>query len=906
MAIDNRFPERREEIRYFFNEYYATITAMRNKFITESRTFEEKSQHRKQTKTESRTFEEKSQMRKPTTTESRTFEEKSIARKQQTQTESFPNVMQHSKIQTSPFYSDQRIYNDIFKQLVENNPASDELLDELLTHKSEGCNDPAANMVVETLIDRVIPCVLTLSDTSKFFVPPTDIINFVNAIPIDNSRYLMPRHFFYSKEGTMIRSTATQVYRIIMNIDGINHPIDFDPARLTIIKTNSGYNTDAILYDVSRTSVPPGKANLSKFINDKDLSLIRPGDVGVMIGNTIIKNQPQKFHKTFTLTPLTKQLTYNHAPNCNFTVYTGISYAAATAKGDCGAPIILHKAGLNNKIIGIHSYGHETDLDGGGMIVTQEMLLRALPERPIMTIKELDVTFTTKPIYDDIKMKTQDLTIQICGELLNPIYVNRDTIYVETPFKEKFGDLISHPSQKHSHEGIDPLLTGAMLFGSQLNNITDTDFRMPVLDYLCNEYVPVNYAKVLTAFEAVNKYYDMDRLNLATSAGYPYNTRGQSKLTFLSCDTEGTISFKESAFEHQIQSYLDSYRTTIHEIPWVVSLKDCLDKPNKLCRIFEIPPLEYTVACRAYFGSWISMMHSNVGNSFCYVGINPESLEWNKLFHKLASVSEYGIDADAPNWDKNLSSVLVFWGAASINLWYKANDPNWTLQDDLARDNLITGLVYGYLLAGPLVIRKLKGMPSGHVLTALLNSIVNMIMHLIWYLVSVPLEYRSLSLYNKYVATAIYGDDSLDAIATPLLPYLNRNSMIFAYSKYCSMTITSSQKDGTIIPYEPIVGLTFLRRGFRRDGCLVKPTLALRSLYSMVAYVKKSKHVTLEEQLLNNIRVFLSFAYFYGPEYYNKLRNYFKSVYPNQLFADYAYFDNMYLYGQYDIEFISS
>jgi hypothetical protein len=204
------------------------------------------------------------------------------------------------------------------------------------------------------------------------------------------------------------------------------------------------------------------------------------------------------------------------------------------------------------------------------------------------------------------------------------------------------------------------------------------------------------------------------------------------------------------------------------------------------------------------------------------------------------------------------------------------------------------------MLVGALLLRKYKGMPSGHVLTALFNSLVNMIMHLIWFLDNVPLKYRDVALYDKYIATGIYGDDSLDAIARELLPYLNRLTMIATYRKYCSMTITSSLKDGSILPYEPILNLTFLKRGFRLDGMLVKPILSLTSLYSMICYVRKSKHVTLESQLICNLRVFLSFAYFRGPEFFNNFLQYLNIIYPTEIFPSYSYFDKIYLQGEYE------
>jgi hypothetical protein len=882
---------------------------------SESRTFEEKSRKQNVARTEtiplhppiieSRTFEEKSARRNIPRTEtepipeSRTFEEKSrklnIARTENR----FGDFQQHSKFTgpNAPFYEQQPRISAAFANFQD--VPRQHLIDDLF--ETQGSHDPAAATVVNEMHKKMIPLALTYTDSSAFYVGTVNIASYVNTMHIESSRYLVPKHFFYGSDGLLIKNTPTKTYRLVFTVNGIHHPFDFEPSRITPLLNTSGLPTlDAVLYDTSRTSLPLTRGNLSRFIHEKDLSIVKAGDTGVMIGNTLVAGHPMAFTKSFTLTPLLQSMTYEHAPSCSFVIYKGFTYEAATSAGDCGSPIVLHKSGLNEKLIGIHLFGHKLRLEGGAMFITQEMLQRVLPAQNAILV-EHNVSFKTTPLSDEYAYSSQGLAIEIHGQIEQPVFVNRSTNYTPTPLLGDFQRISKHPSNKKFSEGFDPLYSSAALFGSEINNISDSEYKEPAIRYLLSTYAPATYACTLTAKESVNEHFHMDSLNLHTSAGYPYVLTGKSKRTFFDNDpATGIISYKSVEVERSHQVYIDSWRTTTYEIPWIVSLKDELLKPGKLARVFEIPPLEYTIAVRAYFGSWISMMHGNVGKQFSCVGMNPESKEWTAMYSDLAAISHLGIDADAPNWDKNLEAKLIYWATESVNRWYRLNDPNWKLEDDIARYNLISGLIHAYLLVGDILLRKLKGMPSGHVLTALFNSVVNMIMHIIWYLASVPVKYRDVSLYDRYVRTKIYGDDSLDAIAAELLPYLNRNSMIDAYRKYCSMTITSSQKDGVILPYEPLMNLTFLKRGFRADGVLIKPLLSLTSLYSMICYIKEAKHVSLEDQLQINMRVFLSFAYFYGPEYYNKLSLYFSTIYPTILYPSYAYFDNMFLYGEYD------
>lgn len=488
--------------------------------------------------------------------------------------------------------------------------------------------------------------------------------------------------------------------------------------------------------------------------------------------------------------------------------------------------------------------------------------------------------------------------MEVVGELTVPLYISRKTDYRPTPYAHYFYDYTRKPSSKYSHEDLDPALVSAFLFGSELNN-AHYPKEDQIKEYLLNS-CPRTHATVFSAHQALSKQGYMDRINLNTSAGYPHVTVGVNKHHMFHVDDKtGEVSCNNPSDLRNLQNYVDSWKDTIHEIPWIVSLKDCLDKDNKLCRIFEIPPVEYSIATRCYFGSFISMVHSIAGKKFSCIGMNPESMDWSDMYYDLASVSDSGLDADAPNWDKNLAAYLMYLAVETVNLWYRLCDPDWDPKHDIARYNILMSMINGYLLVGRWLLRKAKGMASGFVLTAILNTWVNMIMHLIWFLESVPRSLADASRYDDFVRTKLYGDDALDTIATSLQPYLNRLTMVEVWQRWCSMTITSSSKDSTLVPIDPLMSLTFLRRGFRRDGIVVKPLLDLKSLYSMICFVKKNNYATLQQQLLCNIRVFLGFAYFYGPNYFNIARKFLSSTY-KVLLPQYQHYNHLYVTGGYD------
>jgi hypothetical protein len=809
-----------------------------------------------------------------------------------------PDPTTHSKFNTPHYNMNHRMDQD-YNQYV-HHPPDKQFIDRIF--EAQGLHDPDALLKINAITDRVVPVTLSSISYEKHYTGVTSVHNYVNAIPVSQNHFLLPRHFFHDKTGDVIQSTPTNIWNLSFLIKGKNHHMQFDPSRLRFLLDSAGKPTlDAATYDIGKTDVTLLRSCRTLFVSERQLPLIKDGSA-TMIGYSLVEGKPIFFHNSFSYITQRRAIEYNIPGGRTMSVLSGITYQAPTRSGDCGSPIVVHNPQIEGKILGFHLWGDTHGLESGGMIITAEMLERNLEISSETKIIPHEVTFTITPRSQLINNYAQHLSIEIIGEVDRPIHINRSTSFTPTPLLNHFEAYTNYPCDKHASEGHDPLTTATLLFGSDCYTVSE-QFTQPALNYLQRKYKN-QPARVYTAYEAMNKQNAMERINLNTSAGYPYVLRGQSKMTFCQCDElTGEVSWKSETFGQYVQQYCDSWLDSLHEVIWITSLKDCLEKPGKLTRLFEIPPLEYTIACRAYFGAWISMMHGSVGEHFCSVGISPESKQWSEMTYKLLSLSCVGLDADAPNWDKNLMSRLVFMACESVNAWYKKNDPSWTPKQDNARINLIYAMLHSYMISGWLFLRKWKGMPSGHVLTALFNSVTNMIMHLIWFLTSVPLRICDQSFYDDCIVTFVYGDDAIDSILPTLLEYLNRNTMQTAYQRYCSMSITSAKKDSTLQPYDNVMDLTYLKRGFRKDGVFYKPLLSKKSLFSMLCFVRESKHVTAFEQLCSNFRQFSAFAYFYGPEFYNQTTAYLTKLFPTYSFPDYSYYNNMYLFGQYELTF---
>jgi hypothetical protein len=508
---------------------------------------------------------------------------------------------------------------------------------------------------------------------------------------------------------------------------------------------------------------------------------------------------------------------------------------------------------------------------------------------------EQAVKFKMSELVTKTNAETNGLSLDVLGEVTPVPFISRKNGFVETPLREFLG-YIKEPARLKDVP--DPLCVGTLMYGSDVLECS-FDYEDEIVDYLCDSYKNCD-ARVYDVERAINKNGLMDALNLHTSAGYPLCVLGCNKQDFIS-NNDGVLSYRQVNDRVYLQECVDSWRNSASDVFWISTLKDELLKPGKLARVFEVPPMAFTIATRCYFGSWIEMMHGNCLNSFSCVGINPESDQWTRLFYKLSEMSIYGIDADVSGWDKSLQPYVLDIALKSVNRWYEKNDPEWKHGDNIARRNLLNGMVHGLIVVGPVAIQKHKGMASGWVLTALFNTVCNMIQHLVWFMESVPVEYKDVSFYDKCVVTALYGDDSLDAIREDMLVYLNRKTMAKVYKRFFTMDVTSSGKTDELIEVDKIVDLQFLKRNFRVEGAVVKPLLDPLSVFSMLGFVRSSKYVTEEDQLKLNLEMAARAMYFYGPDAYGKYCAWLAQIGLAVKFPKYAYFDRNFVGGNWEV-----
>ena len=204
------------------------------------------------------------------------------------------------------------------------------------------------------------------------------------------------------------------------------------------------------------------------------------------------------------------------------------------------------------------------------------------------------------------------------------------------------------------------------VMGPQFNN-ADKFSKMAVADFE-NVIRPkkAGQLKVLSYEQAITGN-DMEMLgpmNRKTSPGYPWcvgnNDKGKS--AWLGKGDEYIVDNPElkQACEELEEHCRNNQRGNV---VFMAQLKDERRPHAKVdagkTRVFEAAPMHFVLVFRKYFGAFIDHVmkpKERIMNEMC-VGINPESIEWDRLARKLMSKGEEVTAGDFSNFDGSLGTA---------------------------------------------------------------------------------------------------------------------------------------------------------------------------------------------------------------------------------------------------------
>jgi hypothetical protein len=636
--------------------------------------------------------------------------------------------------------------------------------------------------------------------------------------------------------------------------------IPFDQCQVSQIKQLDGTPMDLALISFP-ACVPSRPRILSKFLDANSISLLDEGDLTFsgfyeINGKTIVQ---EKYPRSFSVSTKNTEY-YLHSPGtcpkdpsccrCPIAIGNHIDYDLETHSGMCGALLSISNNLIHTKLIGFHVAGGAGVLSLGAL-TTRQLLETALADH----IKLFDI----RPSYlidgrlpHSLVDSAVVANLVHVGDCLSLGYTKPP----RTPFQTQLGpSLVFDQIQKHitkpAHltpvmidgELVDPMEKGIKkVMGTQCW-VNPDYLDAAAHDVFTGLGLPPSGTGIVHSYEEAIKGVENDPykrpVNRTTSPGFPYNMNNKMKgKTHWLGDGENYI-VDNPELKHDVELLIEESRQGIRGT--AISLATLKDEKRPFekvdagkTRVFEACPQHLVLAIRRYFLDFAAhVMRHRIDNGIA-VGINPYSLEWTKVAHRLLEKGDHMIAGDFSNFDGSLSMQILVKICEKINEWYSDD-----LDSQMIRSALWEHICNADVLVRGDVIRQTHSQPSGNPLTVIINSLFNGIAMRVAYLTLKEKENLPLVCdYRKYVNDIIYGDDDIKSVHIEILPWFNQITITEALATF-GLTYTDEMKSGAVQPWKRLDDTSFLKRKFviQNDGTYMAP-MEISNILEITNWIK--------------------------------------------------------------------
>ena len=383
--------------------------------------------------------------------------------------------------------------------------------------------------------------------------------------------------------------------------------------------------------------------------------------------------------------------------------------------------------------------------------------------------------------------------------------------------------------------------------------------------------VPTKKLDLMESLNGLSHIPQNTRMPMNTSCGYPYVQEGLKKQDLFD-EREGRLypSARIIAdYEHAIEQLEQG---TVPYLPYVLSLKDERLKHEKITtprtRIFTCGNVVGYLVCRRYFYSALMQYyHAEMRDSFCCPSLDRASFDWHYLSKHMLEVGDKGFDFDFSHYDRSLQHQLLYF-ATKLLLAGQSLSP----QEEAA---VIEMVCTSFIIWGSTVFRG-ELLPSGILITFIINCIVNELMHrMAWRNIMarerptlLPMRY-----YREYTRGTRGGDDTFSTVDERVLPYYNGKT-VAEYLRSRNMKVTAADKSYEIPEFTNYFDLSFLKNVTRYERGVFLPVSESASLYESTYWVRLSQENNdIVKATQDNATCSMRSLYFHGEEVFEDFRN---------------------------------
>ncbi|UHK03319.1 MAG: RNA helicase [Hangzhou dicistrovirus 1] len=523
-------------------------------------------------------------------------------------------------------------------------------------------------------------------------------------------------------------------------------------------------------------------------------------------------------------------------------VRDGWTYFMDTVKTDCGAPLIIRNSRVTSgKVIGVHVAGangtglgfstalYKEDFDSFVQLFPQSFEYApelSFPESSVLENLQFDeIGQLEKPIFSP--SKSNIVPSLVYGEITEPktrtcllhkAVVNGEEFSPRDYRIRRLGKFI--PAVKTS----DVQVAKRVVF-HELKRVI-APYRTQFQCKYEGKYSFADAVRGIDGLEFVNS------IKRTTSAGFPFVQEGTKRKdifgeedqydldTPLCLKLKERCEFIETKAREGIQ--LDHY--------FIDTLKDerkSKEKSHKT-RLFSAGALDYLIVCKQYFNGIVAVLEELRNHCHISVGTNVYSTDWDDIAKNLLAKSNYLGAGDFEGFDASQSAEIL--RAASeilidLSMYVFENE-----EDAIVMQVLLESLLSSHHISEGTVYRWVKSLPSGHYLTAIINSLFVLISTILafGYCTGNMSFYHLLKFFENGNVVA-YGDDHVIAFPKQYIELFNEISIVEAMSRL-GLTYTNEAKSGVSeVFYRTIEEVSYLKRRFVFD-CTVNRYIAPLSL----------------------------------------------------------------------------
>jgi hypothetical protein len=627
------------------------------------------------------------------------------------------------------------------------------------------------------------------------------------------------------------------------------------------------------------------------------------------VKNTELIDRNELGEEDVTLTATVKDPLSNVDQVTVYNVPEYYLYEAETKAGDCGMVLMNLDVKSNAKIMGIHFGGTDNGCNDLGIAIPifYEDLMEIMEYFKVVgktiTYKKVDETFV-KSVLPTIGFAAQasqlDLNIEgttndyttANGKISNYCtFMNTENRIQKSVAYELLEDELGPATTKPTHLGrfknndgnyVSPMLLGLGKLTSCTGLINNEDFKLirrHLSDTIISWHSPWNSSntKVLNILEALNGTNGLKPIDITTSAGFPFIKLAPdtSKSPWLIITEKEN---KEKYFEPcDILTNMVNHRLEMASKGIIIPtfFVDTLKAERRLIekvdqgktRLFQVGPLDLTLCLRMLFGDFIAHCQKTFLNGEMAIGINPESIEWTVLWKRLSSKGNNYLCGDYSNYDASLSNQLGTLVYKVANDFYSDSGENKQIRKTLVltlfnSDHLVDRLWFSFR----------QGNPSGDALTSIVNCIVNMALVRYSYMRRVD---STLSSFHDNMVCSFYGDDCVIGVSEMVKGKFTMKTYE-SDMNLLGIVYTSATKGEIKLDYVDSNDVTFLKRGFTRDGSIYRATMDKDVILEIPRWCEGS--LTNAKDQLGRFNTSLLYMSNYGKKQFEKLRNVYVNV----------------------------